>query len=154
MRTRTIAAVAAATLAGGLLAPAAHAAQTPRAAVVAALDAWPGAWERRDADAICGLFARDAVLLFPGRPDRDYATACTQFRRLAADPDTEIRYRRPHIQSVAVSGRLAAVRLIWTVTIRSGDGPAETSREQGLDVLRRGADGRWRITVSHAYPLE
>jgi uncharacterized protein (TIGR02246 family) len=152
---RTTIAILAAALAGGLLPPAAGAAQhTPRKAVVAAVDAWPGAWERRDGDAICGLFARDAVLVFQGRPDRDYATACAQFRRLAADPDTEVHYRRPQIQSVAVSGRLAAVRLIWTVTIRSADGTTETSREQGLDVLRRGADGRWRITVSHAYPLE
>jgi uncharacterized protein (TIGR02246 family) len=152
----TPAAVALLLVVGGALLPAtAGASPTPRAAIVATLDAWPGAWKRHDAAAICGLFARDVVFSFPGGPDRDYATACAQFQRLASDPNTRVSYRRPRIQGVAVSGRLAVVRLIWSVTIRDGGGTIlETTREQGLDELRRGTDGRWRVTVSHAYPLE
>jgi ketosteroid isomerase-like protein len=65
-----------------------------------------------------------------------------------------VSYRRPAIESIAVDGDLAAVRLIWTVTITAADGTVlENAREKGLDVLRRRADGRWRISLSYAFPL-
>jgi uncharacterized protein (TIGR02246 family) len=155
MRARTIAGpVIACILAAAAMPGGTKAAPSARAHVVAALNAWPGAWERRDADAICDLFARDAVLSFPNSADRDYATACRQFRHIAADRSTTSRYDRPQIQQVDVSGGLATVRLIWTATVHNAAGTViERTREQGLDVLRRGRDGRWRITISLAYPL-
>jgi uncharacterized protein (TIGR02246 family) len=129
-------------------------APSDRATIVATLDAWPDAWARRDAGAICGLFARDVVFSFQGGKDRRYGQACAQFRTIVADRTRTFRYRPPKIESVDVDGDLAAVRLIWTVTVRKADGTLlERAREKGLDVLRRGADGTWRIIVSYAYPL-
>jgi len=142
-------------------APAPAAADTPpdpaadRAAITRALNAWPGAWARRDAAAICDLFAPDAVLSFPGGPDRTARQACAQFRALTADRRRSVRYRRPRIESIAVDGDLAAVRLIWTYRIRGAHGRVlERGREKGLDVFARQPDGAWRISVSFAYPLD
>lgn len=161
--------VACAGLAGGVAAVAASAdasargpapaatsagAQADEAAIRAALNAWPRAWARRDAPAICGLFAPDVVLSFPGGPDRTYRQACAQFRALTANRRRTVRYRRPTIERIVVDGDLAAVRLIWTYRIVRRDGKLlERGREKGLDVFERQPDGAWRITVSHAFPL-
>ncbi|MFN8202468.1 MAG: nuclear transport factor 2 family protein [Solirubrobacteraceae bacterium] len=129
-------------------------AQADEAAIRAALNAWPRAWARRDAPAICGLFAPDVVLSFPGGPDRTYRQACAQFRALTANRRRTVRYRRPTIERIVVDGDLAAVRLIWTYRIERRDGKLlERGREKGLDVFERQPDGAWRITVSHAFPL-
>jgi len=50
------------------------------------------------------------------------------------------------IKEIAVSGDLAAVRLVWTLTIRpKGGGAAIVTREPGLDIFRRQSDGSWKI---------
>jgi uncharacterized protein (TIGR02246 family) len=128
--------------------------RSARSQIEATLNAWPTAWARGDADAVCGLFARNAVLVYPGGPDRTYPQACRQFRALIVNPQRRISYRRPAIRRVRVAGRLAAVRLVWTGTVRDAAGTVlERTREDGVDVMRRGRDGRWRIVLSHAFPL-
>jgi ketosteroid isomerase-like protein len=100
------------------------------------------------------LFARDVVLVYAGGPDRTYGQACRQFRALISSPDRRVSYRHPAIRRVRLDGDLAAVRLVWTATIRDGAGTVlERTREDGVDVMRRGRDGRWRIVLSHAFPL-
>jgi steroid delta-isomerase len=47
------------------------------------------------------------------------------------------------IRDIIVEGNLAAVRLIWTLTIAP---PIDvTSVEHGLDIFRRQPDGTWKI---------
>ena len=103
---------------------------------------------------MCGLFAPNVIFTFQGGPDRDYPQACTQFTSLLSAADKSVSYLPPDIESIDVDGDLAAVRLIWTATITGADGTVlETTREKGLDILRRQPDGSWRITVSYAFPL-
>ena len=41
---------------------------------------------------------------------------------------------------------MAAVRLVWTLTIEpNGGGAAIVTREPGLDIFRRQLDGSWKI---------
>ena len=49
-----------------------------------------------------------------------------------------------------MSGDLAAVSLVWTLTVRRG-GEERVSREPGLDLFRRQPDGAWRIARFLAY---
>jgi ketosteroid isomerase-like protein len=50
------------------------------------------------------------------------------------------------IKEIIVSGDLAAVRLVWTLTVEpKGGGAAIVSREPGLDIFRKAPDGSWKI---------
>lgn len=48
----------------------------------------------------------------------------------------------PDIQVIIVSGDIAVVRLIWTLTLRNA-AQKQTRQEADMDVLRRQPDGRW-----------
>lgn len=52
-------------------------------------------------------------------------------------------------------GDLAVVRLIWTLTVTDADKKvAETTKDRGIDIFRRQADGRWKISRYIAYPMK
>jgi len=124
-------------------------------AIRATLEAWPRAWNARDLPAVCDLFAPDVVLVFPDSADRDHATMCEGFGAVFARTDRTIRYDAPQIEEVVVDGDLAFVRLVWTARVAgTGVDGERVEREQGLDVFARQPDGRWRIRVSHAFPLD
>jgi hypothetical protein len=47
---------------------------------------------------------------------------------------------------------MAAVRLVWTLTVkRQGQAVDTVSAEPGLDILRRQPDGTWKIVRYLAY---
>ena len=120
-----------------------------------ALTAFSRDVDNKDLAATCGLFADDVVLSFPGRPPQGHTEVCERFRRLFADPARSYRYAAPSIREILVDGDLATVALVWTLTVTDRQGRVlETTREDGLDVLRRQADGTWRIHISHAFPIE
>jgi ketosteroid isomerase-like protein len=74
-------------------------------------------------------------------------------KTLFADPAKRYSYAEPQINEVLVDGDLAAVRLIWTLTITDASGQVlETSKEDGVDVFQRQSDGSWKIHISHAFP--
>jgi len=124
-------------------------------AIRSALAQWPQDWNARNTAAVCDLFAPDVVLSAFSGPDRDHATMCAGFAALFARTDRRLRYDPPVIHDVFVDGDLAAVHLVWTArTTGEGIEGELVEREQGVDVFQRQPDGRWRIRVSHAYPLE
>lgn len=126
------------------------------AAIRSTLVAFPAAFAARDAEAACGLFTADAVLVYPGTADRTQPEFCAQLERQFASEELVVAYDPPEIQEIVVApgGDQAAVRLVWTGTATRSDGTVERIREQGLDVLRRDDDGVWRIRISQAFPLE
>ena len=123
-----------------------------RAAIEAALNQWPNDFNAENLAGVCGLFADDVVLVYPGSPDRNRQEFCDQMQKLFDDPTKRFSYAPPDIAEVLVDGDLATVRLIWTLTIRDTSGKVlETVDENGVDVFRRQADGSWKIHVSHAF---
>jgi len=114
-----------------------------------ALTDWAEAFNRRDAEDACKLFAPDLVFRFRGQPVRGKAEICAQISKALADKGQRLTYAA-EIEEVIVSGDLAAVRLVWTLTARRG-GTDEVSREPGLDLFRREPDGAWRIFRYLAY---
>lgn len=123
-----------------------------QAAIEAALRQWPEDFNAENLPGVCGLFADDVVLIYPGSPDRNHQQFCDQMRTLFDDPVQQFSYDAPEIQEVVVDGDLATVRLIWTLTIRDTSGKVlETVDENGVDVFRRQPDGSWKIHISHAF---
>ena len=130
-------------------APALADAEADEAAIAARLGAWAEAFNARDASRTCDLFAADLVSSMRGRPDEGRDAVCRRIASALADRGVTLRYT-PDIEEILVSGDLAVVRLVWTVTIQRGPSPAVT-KEPGLDVFRREPDGQWRIIRFLAY---
>ena len=114
-----------------------------------ALAEWAEAFNRRDADATCRLFAPDLVFRFRGHPVHGKVEMCAPLSKALSDDGQRLTYRAD-IEEVIVSGDLAAVRLVWTLTVRRG-GEERVSREPGLDLFHRQLDGAWRISRYLAY---
>jgi steroid delta-isomerase len=75
---------------------------------------------------------------------------CALLQRSLADAQKTYRYGLD-IKEIIVAGDVAAVRLTWTLTVAPAGGDAQSTREEGLDIFRRQADGRWRIIRYVAY---
>jgi uncharacterized protein (TIGR02246 family) len=124
-------------------APAFSDAAADKAAIAARLTAWADAFNARDSSRTCDLFSADLISTMRGRPDERRDALCSRIAAALADRGGVIRYA-PEIEEIIVSGDLAVVRLVWSVTVQRGPAPA-VSQEPGLDVFRREADGKWRI---------
>lgn len=130
-----------------------HDSASDRAAIEAALRQWPHDFNDHHLSAVCGLFAEDVVLAYPQSRDRDHRAFCDQMQDLFADPARRYTYAEPEISEILVDGDLAAVRLIWPLTITDTTGKTlETTREDGVDIFQRQPDGSWKIRISHAFP--
>ncbi|HKA52179.1 MAG TPA: DUF4440 domain-containing protein [Candidatus Binatia bacterium] len=118
-----------------------------------ALEQWPRDFNAKDAPGVCGLFAPDLVASYPGQPDRGYDGMCRQLTAALENREKTFHYEAPQIEDILVSGDLAVVRLVWTLSITGHDAPARvTIKERGIDVFTRQKDGAWKISISHAYP--
>jgi uncharacterized protein (TIGR02246 family) len=119
------------------------------AAIRTALAKWTADFNARDASKICDLFAPDLRYDFRGLPERDYDALCALLRRALADTSKTFTYF-PEIKEIIVSGDLAVVRLVWTLKV-TADGKVTETKEPGLDVFRKQADGQWKIARYIAY---
>ncbi len=118
----------------------------------AALEQWTTDFNAGRADRVCALFAPDLIASYQGQPESDFDTLCARLRQSLSDPTVAYRYDLA-IQEILVSGDLAVVRLVWTLTVRRNGGSAEERIvEPGMDVFRREAEGTWRIFRYLAYP--
>jgi ketosteroid isomerase-like protein len=128
-----------------------------RADIEAVLLQWPWDFNARNLEAVCGLFADDAVLAYPGAPypgapDRNRDAFCDQMRERFRDPSKTVSYDAPAIKEIIVDGDLATVRLFWTLTVKDISGKVvETIQKDGVDVFRRQPDRSWKIHISHAF---
>ena len=129
------------------------AAAAPRDDIRAALDNWTRAFNSRDAGRVCDLFARDLVAAYQGQPERDYDAICALLSNSLRDQEKSYHYSFD-LKEILVSGDLAAVRLVWTLTVaRKEGGVIETIEEPGIDIFRRQRDGSWKIARYLAFPI-
>jgi steroid delta-isomerase len=119
-------------------------------AIRAALHKWTQDFNAGNAEAACSLFAPELRYDFRGYPERGYQDICTRLQRSLGDASKTYAYALD-IREILVSGDLAVVRLVWTLTVTLPDGQAVTSVEPGMDVFRRQADGTWKIIRYIAY---
>ena len=78
-----------------------------------------------------------------GRPDEGREAVCRRIASTLANRNLSLRYAAK-IEEIILSGDLAVVRLVWSLTTRQG-AKVVAWEEPGLDVFRREADGKWRI---------
>jgi steroid delta-isomerase len=120
-------------------------------AIRAALSDWALAFNAGDSGAVCGLFAPELRYDYRGFAERGFEDVCGQLQASLADPNRKYSYDLT-IKEIMVSGDLAAVRLVWTLTVkRPGQMGGIASHEPGLDIFRRQPDGSWKIVRYIAY---
>jgi steroid delta-isomerase len=99
------------------------AAQTPaneaETAIRGALTRWTADFNARDTARICDLFAPDLVYDYRGFPERTHADLCGLLLKSLADRTKQFTYALD-IKEIIVSGDMAVVRLVWTLTVWSG----------------------------------
>jgi ketosteroid isomerase-like protein len=120
--------------------------------IISRLEQWPKDFNDKKVQAVCDLFAPNLVASYPGTTDKNYEEMCLQLKKAMTDVTKQFRYAAPHIEEILIGDNMAAVRLIWTLTISNKDG-VETVKEKGLDVFQRQPDGKWKIAISFAYPI-
>ena len=123
-----------------------------REQIAGRLNGFADAFNARDAGEACDLFAPDLVATIPLGADTTREKLCGNLARLLSLKDLQLRYDHPEIHEIIVSGDLAVVRLVWTLTAQK-DGISDTTQEGGLDVFRRQPDGRWSIARMAAFPF-
>jgi steroid delta-isomerase len=119
--------------------------------VRSAIETWRSAFNARDEDRVCALFAPDLVANYQGEPERDYTSLCEMLRMALRDPDTTYRYS-VEINEIMVYGEAAVVRLVWALEIGKTGSPTQTIEEPAVDIFHRQADGSWKISRYLAYP--
>lgn len=130
---------------------AAQSADPPEDAIRAALLRWTADFNARKSAAICDLFAPDLRYDYRGQPERGYRDICDLLHKSLSDPTKHYNYS-PEIREIIVSGDLAVVRLVWTLSVNNEDtSDAIVSKETGLDVFRREPSGGWKIIRYVAY---
>jgi uncharacterized protein (TIGR02246 family) len=156
MMSRWVGLIGAAVLAMLLLAAYVPAADDDSAAVQnqirIALEKWKLDFNAGDAAQVCTLFAPDLISNFRGEPEDTYNSLCANMQAALTDPAKTYHYDL-EIKEILVSGDLAVVRLVWTLHVHPKDNDASgtTTREPGMDIFRRQADGSWKISRYMAY---
>jgi steroid delta-isomerase len=126
------------------------AAESAESEIRDAFKRWTADFNAGRADGACQLFSTDLRYDFRGYPERDYADICSRMHRSLSDKSKTYTYAFD-IREIIVSGDLAVVRLVWTLTVTLGNGQQVVSTEPGMDVLRKGPDGAWKIVRYIAY---
>ena len=117
-----------------------------QARIRALYEAWFGAMEAGDLEALLGLLTPDAVLKMPGSPALvGQASIGSALRGFHAEMSEEVEFR---VEEVEVSGDLAYARVTEKATVvpRAGAGaPGVPIEGMHLAVLRRLPTGEWRV---------
>ena len=129
----------------------AEATEAAETEIRSAIEDWRTAFNARDEDRVCALFAPDLVANYQGEPERDYASLCETLRGALRDLETTYRYS-VQINEIMVYGDAAVVRLAWSLEIDKAGGPTQTIEEPAVDIFHRQADGSWKISRYLAYP--
>lgn len=120
------------------------------AAIRALLERYRKAWLANDAEAVCGSFGQDAVLLpHHGVPPVVGTAAINEFWFPASSTKTTITRFVQKLDEVGGEGGLAYVRglseVAWTVE-DGGKSQHWQNRGNFLAIMKKQADGRWLIS--------
>lgn len=117
-----------------------------------AFAAWVKNFNQGKAEEVCALFSPELRYDFRGYPERGFSDICRLLKRSLADRSKQYAYH-VDVREVLVDGDLAIARVVRTLAITLPNGQIVTSVEPGMDVLRRGPDGAWKIIRYLAYAV-
>lgn len=127
--------------------------ESSRQELIELLQKWARDFNSKNVQEVCDLFAPDLISSFPGIPDENYEQNCKSLTSVLADEDKIYFYEAPHIQKVIVDCDVGIVKLIWRLKVSDKNNQkTEIITARSLDVFKRQQDGRWKLSISFAYP--
>ncbi|MFE3329641.1 YybH family protein [Streptomyces sp. NPDC059176] len=98
-------------------------------------------------DVVNQLYTDTAVSVWePGHPITGQARKDALAEFLALKPKMTAKLRHSY-----VAGDAALLVVDWQIDVTNAEGEAEHHEGIGNDVLRLGADGKWRFAIDHPY---
>jgi ketosteroid isomerase-like protein len=125
-------------------------AETAENEIRAALENWRSAFNDRDEQQVCDIFAPDVIANYEGEPERDFASLCQMLQTTVQDRERTYRYSLK-INDILVYGDTAIVRVVWTLEIDKINASKEIIEEPAVDIFRLQADQSWKISRYFAY---
>ena len=136
-----------------LLDPAGSRAGDAAQAIEQRLRDWTEDFNSGRVDRLCDLFAPDLIANYRGQPEKSFESLCSALQTDLTGGPREFRYDL-ELQEIIVSGDMAAVRLIWHLTVKNAEtGETFESADRGIDIFRLQPDGKWRIARYIAYEI-
>jgi len=105
------------------------------------VDKWMAATGSGDIETVLGLMTDDVLFMVPGREPFGKA----QFRAAAESMRSSAIDGRAEIAEIQLLGDWAWIRNRITVSVTPPGGGAVSRAGYTLTILRKGADGRWRL---------
>jgi len=115
-----------------------------KAAIMDRLQRWTAAFNAKDPTPVCDLFAPDLVYSIPEVAHGTREILCTNLAKMLARSDVQLHYDNPEVHEIVVAGDIGVVSLTWTLTTEE-NGAKDTTKEEGMDIFERQADGTWSI---------
>jgi uncharacterized protein (TIGR02246 family) len=117
-----------------------------------AFETWLTAYSNGDLEGVMAIFDEDVRFSYQGTKDQGYAELKASYVRDFKDRKPGASWV-PIVEEVYSDGRIAIVRAVWKLEVKTSDGKTETKgRNRSMDVFRLADDGRWRILRSTNYP--
>lgn len=114
---------------------------------------WMKAYDAHDLAGTMEIFAPDVRFEFQGSPEQSRADLEQGYVKSFARPGKATWV--PTWDQVLLSDTLATAFSTWrAIVTEPGSKPEVKAENRGVDVLRRGADCRWRIVHSLNFPLK
>ncbi len=137
-----------------LLSPTAPRAESAAQAIEQRLRGWTTDFNAGRVGKLCDLFAPDLIANYRGQPEKSFDSLCEALQTDLSGGQREFHYDL-ELQEVLVSGDMAAVRLIWRLTVKDKQtGATFETADRGIDIFRMQPDGKWRIARYIAYEIE
>src|SRR5579872_116190 len=105
------------------------------------VDSWIAASKARDLPALMDMMTDDIVFMTPGRPPfgkAEFAADSERTTGMAVDASAEV-------QEIEIFGSRAYIRNHIRAELTTPGQPAKRMSGYAMSILRKGADGRWRI---------
>lgn len=121
--------------------------------VRAVLEGWTKDFNDRNLERVCNIFAPDLISNYGDSAENSYDSLCNQLKASLSNPALKLHYSLD-LNEIIVSGDIAIVRLIWTLTVKDTDDKVvEVAKDRGMDMFRLQPDGTWKISRFLAYPM-
>lgn len=111
---------------------------------------WTQAFNNKDLAGACNLFAKDMVAEYQGASPRNYDTVCNGFKKIFNE-NQSYKYSFK-LQKVYRSKDLASIRITWYLQVIEDGKIISNTQDEGIDILKLGDDGSWKIVNYLAYP--
>ena len=111
---------------------------------------WTKAFNQKDLEKSCALFAKNMVGNYRGIPQKDYSSICEGFKKIFQEANKQYQYQFK-LHQVYRSQNLAAVRITWYLTITENGKEISKIQDEGMDILEQNAEGKWQIVNYLAY---